>query len=117
MFHTLPYSIVRFTFPLLTVVGQRVVLNLRGFRSRSYTTHDIDRSVDRQIAAMRNRSFWQSVDLWMDDLHQELERNEVSTGYRITRSMESQGMEEGNSYELGIIHTSIGSRYDVRFFS
>lgn len=40
-----------FAAPLLSVAGQRLVLNLRGLQTRSYATHDLSREVDRQIRA------------------------------------------------------------------
>jgi hypothetical protein len=36
---------------LLSVVGQRLVLNLRGLQTRTYTTRDISCEVDRQLQA------------------------------------------------------------------
>ncbi|KAF9233752.1 hypothetical protein BU15DRAFT_66322 [Melanogaster broomeanus] len=50
------------SFPLLSVVGQRLVLNLRGFQTRLYTTRDLSREVNRQMAAMGGTSFWQADD-------------------------------------------------------
>ncbi|KAG2144277.1 hypothetical protein DEU56DRAFT_900131 [Suillus clintonianus] len=40
-----------FATPLLSVAGQRLVLNLRGLKTRTYTTRDISRDVDRQLQA------------------------------------------------------------------
>ncbi|KAG1907902.1 uncharacterized protein F5891DRAFT_997744 [Suillus fuscotomentosus] len=40
-----------FATPLLSVAGQRLVLNLRGLQTRSYETHDLSREVDRQLQA------------------------------------------------------------------
>ncbi|KAG2124453.1 hypothetical protein DEU56DRAFT_595995 [Suillus clintonianus] len=40
-----------FATPLLSVAGQRLVLNLRGLKTRTYTTRDISREVDRQLQA------------------------------------------------------------------
>ncbi|KAG2031664.1 hypothetical protein BDR03DRAFT_92205 [Suillus americanus] len=40
-----------FATPLLSVVGQRLVLNLRGLKTRTYTTRDLSREVDRQLQA------------------------------------------------------------------
>ncbi|KAN0088209.1 hypothetical protein V8E55_005266 [Tylopilus felleus] len=41
------------SFPLLrSVVGQRLVLNLRGFQARHLTTSDLSQEVDRQMAMM-----------------------------------------------------------------
>ncbi|KAF9232834.1 hypothetical protein BU15DRAFT_67115 [Melanogaster broomeanus] len=44
------------------MVGQRLVLNLRGFQTRHYTTRDVSREVDRQMAAMGGTSFWGGVE-------------------------------------------------------
>ncbi|KAG0698164.1 hypothetical protein DFH29DRAFT_1081920 [Suillus ampliporus] len=40
-----------FASPLLSVVGQRLVLNLKGLKTRTYSTHELSREVDRQLAA------------------------------------------------------------------
>lgn len=40
-----------FSTPLLSVAGQRLVLNLRGLKTRTYATHDLSREVDRQLQA------------------------------------------------------------------
>lgn len=40
-----------FSGPLLSVAGQRVVLNLKGLKTRTYSTHDLSREVDRQLEA------------------------------------------------------------------
>ncbi|KAG1857380.1 hypothetical protein DFJ58DRAFT_840669 [Suillus subalutaceus] len=40
-----------FATPLLSVVGQRLVLNLRGLKTRTYATRDLSREVDRQLQA------------------------------------------------------------------
>ncbi|KAG1787489.1 uncharacterized protein HD556DRAFT_1448680 [Suillus plorans] len=40
-----------FATPLLSVVGQRLVLNLRGLQTRSYATRDLSREMDRQLQA------------------------------------------------------------------
>ncbi|KAI9567095.1 hypothetical protein HD554DRAFT_1024689 [Boletus coccyginus] len=80
-------------YPLFAIAGQRVVLNLRGFRSQEYSTRDISRLVDRGIAEMQRRSFWQSLDLWMNDPHQELELIEELTRYRTTRTTQSQAQD------------------------
>ncbi|KAF9233750.1 hypothetical protein BU15DRAFT_79813 [Melanogaster broomeanus] len=50
------------SFPLLSIVGQRLVLNLRGVHARHYTTRDLSREVNRQMAAMGGTSFWGAVD-------------------------------------------------------
>ncbi|KAG1844154.1 hypothetical protein F4604DRAFT_1980311 [Suillus subluteus] len=40
-----------FATPLVSVAGQRLVLNLRGSEGRTYTTRDLSREVDRQLEA------------------------------------------------------------------
>ncbi|KAG2143819.1 uncharacterized protein EDB93DRAFT_1291165 [Suillus bovinus] len=40
-----------FATPLLSVAGQRLVLNLRGLQTRSYATRDLSREMDRQLQA------------------------------------------------------------------
>ncbi|KAG1771471.1 hypothetical protein EDD22DRAFT_966128 [Suillus occidentalis] len=40
-----------FSTPLLSVAGQRLVLNLRGLKTRTYATRDLSREVDRQLQA------------------------------------------------------------------
>ncbi|KAG1842274.1 hypothetical protein DFJ58DRAFT_855428 [Suillus subalutaceus] len=40
-----------FATPLISVAGQRLVLNLRGSEGRTYTTRDLSREVDRQLEA------------------------------------------------------------------
>ncbi|KAG1812827.1 uncharacterized protein BJ212DRAFT_1368399, partial [Suillus subaureus] len=40
-----------FATPLLSVAGQRLVLNIRGLKTRTYTTGDLSREVDRQLQA------------------------------------------------------------------
>ncbi|KAF9233759.1 hypothetical protein BU15DRAFT_66329 [Melanogaster broomeanus] len=58
------------SFPLLSMVGQRLVLSLRGFQARHYTTRDLSREVNRQMAAMGGTSFWQAVDPWPNGAHE-----------------------------------------------
>ncbi|KAG2072388.1 hypothetical protein BDR04DRAFT_409209 [Suillus decipiens] len=41
----------RFSGPLLSVAGQRVVLNLKSLPTRTYATRDLSREVDRQLEA------------------------------------------------------------------
>ncbi|OAX31930.1 hypothetical protein K503DRAFT_777168, partial [Rhizopogon vinicolor AM-OR11-026] len=38
-----------FAIPLLSVAGQRLVLNLKRLKARTYTTRDLSREVDRQL--------------------------------------------------------------------
>ncbi|KAF8448778.1 hypothetical protein L210DRAFT_3756650 [Boletus edulis BED1] len=99
---------VSFSFPFLVIAGQRVVLNLRGLQSEPYTTQDISRAVDMQIAALRHRSFWQSVDFWMNDIHQELELTEEPIRFRRTQTTVFR-TEAVSSHELAVIHTTVGS--------
>ncbi|KAF9229916.1 hypothetical protein BU15DRAFT_69644, partial [Melanogaster broomeanus] len=58
------------SFPLLSIVGQRLVLNLRGLQARRYTTRDLSREVNRQMAAMGGTSFWQAVEPWPNGAHE-----------------------------------------------
>ncbi|KAF8836947.1 hypothetical protein BDN67DRAFT_1014272 [Paxillus ammoniavirescens] len=57
------------SFPLLSLVGQRLVLNLRGLQTRHYTTRDLSQEVNRQIAELADLSFWQADDLWSNGVH------------------------------------------------
>ncbi|KAF8836944.1 hypothetical protein BDN67DRAFT_1071689 [Paxillus ammoniavirescens] len=57
------------SFPLLSLVGQRLVLNLRGLQTRHYRTRDLSREVDRQVAELAVMSFWQADDPWPDGVH------------------------------------------------
>lgn len=41
----------RFANPLLSVAGQRLVMNLKGLKTHIYATRDLSREVDRQLAA------------------------------------------------------------------
>ncbi|KAF9237053.1 hypothetical protein BU15DRAFT_63435 [Melanogaster broomeanus] len=61
---------IAFSFPLLSIVGQRLVLNLRGHQTGHYTTRDLSREVNRQMAAMGGTSFWQAVDQWPNGVHE-----------------------------------------------
>ncbi|KAF9233185.1 hypothetical protein BU15DRAFT_66788 [Melanogaster broomeanus] len=58
------------SFPLLSIVGQRLVLNLRGLQTQRYTTRDLSREVNRQMAAMGGTSFWQAVEPWPNGAHE-----------------------------------------------
>ncbi|KAG1805536.1 uncharacterized protein BJ212DRAFT_1303995 [Suillus subaureus] len=40
-----------FSTPIVSVAGQRLVLNLRGSEGRTYSTRDLSREVDRQLEA------------------------------------------------------------------
>ena len=44
----------RITYALLSVIGQRLVLNLRRFRARPDSTRDLSEEVNRQLAAMED---------------------------------------------------------------
>ncbi|KAG2031657.1 hypothetical protein BDR03DRAFT_904660 [Suillus americanus] len=57
-----PYTFLPkgFSGPLLSVAGQRVVLNLKSLPTRSYSTHDLSREVDRQLEAFAEESYWLS---------------------------------------------------------
>lgn len=54
-----PYTFLPkgFSGPLLSVAGQRVVLNLKSLPTRSYSTHDLSREVDRQLEAFAEASY------------------------------------------------------------
>ncbi|KAF8837270.1 hypothetical protein BDN67DRAFT_973202 [Paxillus ammoniavirescens] len=47
----------RFACPLLAVMGQRLVLNLRGLHRQSPNSVDLSREVDRQLMAMEGADF------------------------------------------------------------
>jgi hypothetical protein len=46
----------RFSSPLLSVAGQRLVLNLKSLKTRTYTTNDLSHEVDRQLEAFAEMS-------------------------------------------------------------
>ncbi|KAG9313167.1 hypothetical protein JVU11DRAFT_6621 [Chiua virens] len=48
--------------PLLSVAGQRLVLNLRSLRTNPWTSRDVSRMIDQELAAMGNMRFWDPVD-------------------------------------------------------
>jgi len=50
------YFDCRFAIPLLSVAGQRLVLNLRSLKAQTYTTDDLNRVVDRQLEAFAGPS-------------------------------------------------------------
>lgn len=54
-----PYTFLPkgFSGPLLSVAGQRVVLNLKSLPTRSYSTHDLSHEVDRQLEAFTEASY------------------------------------------------------------
>lgn len=52
----------RFSSPLLSAVGQRLVLNLKSLKTRTYTTHDLSREVDRQLDAFVERDLSAALD-------------------------------------------------------
>jgi len=43
--------VYRFSSPLLSVAGQRLVLNLKSLKTRTYTSRDLSREVERQLEA------------------------------------------------------------------
>ncbi|KAJ8580187.1 hypothetical protein M405DRAFT_834780 [Rhizopogon salebrosus TDB-379] len=45
-----------FSSPLLSVAGQRLVLNLKSLKTRTYTTNDLSHEVDRQLEAFAEMS-------------------------------------------------------------
>ncbi|KAG1735944.1 uncharacterized protein EDB91DRAFT_546988 [Suillus paluster] len=52
-----------FSCPLLSVAGQRLVLNLRGLKTRTYSTHDLSLEVDRQLEGFAESYYLSSLDL------------------------------------------------------
>ena len=58
---------------MLSIIGQRLILNLRGFQARRFTTRDISREIDRQMAAMGDL-LW--LDLGANDEQANLEHSE-----------------------------------------
>lgn len=57
----------RVSLPLLSAIGQRLIFNLRGFQAQLFTTRDISREVDRQMARVGDL-LW--PDLGPNDGHQ-----------------------------------------------
>ncbi|KAH7904948.1 hypothetical protein BJ138DRAFT_1130742 [Hygrophoropsis aurantiaca] len=55
-----------FTIPILSITGQRLVLNLRGLQTQSYATGDLGREVDRQIMAFEQGIAQASPTGWED---------------------------------------------------
>ncbi|KAF8548716.1 hypothetical protein OG21DRAFT_1516019 [Imleria badia] len=51
-----------FSFPILSIAGQRLVLNLRGMRARPCTSSFVSRMVDQQLAGMDDE-WWHPVDV------------------------------------------------------
>jgi len=49
--------VYRFSSPLLSVAGQRLVLNLKSLETRSYTSHDLSREVERQLEAFGEANY------------------------------------------------------------
>ncbi|KAH7921191.1 hypothetical protein BV22DRAFT_747719 [Leucogyrophana mollusca] len=59
-----------FSTPLLSVAGQRLVLNLRGLRTQTYSRGQLSREVDRQIMAFQDvdANHWHApIVPWGDD--------------------------------------------------
>ncbi|KAH7909564.1 hypothetical protein BJ138DRAFT_1155039 [Hygrophoropsis aurantiaca] len=60
--------VLTFTIPILSITGQRLVLNLRGLQTRSYATGDLSREVDRQIMAFEQGIARASPIGWEDEM-------------------------------------------------
>ncbi|KIJ60341.1 hypothetical protein HYDPIDRAFT_117233 [Hydnomerulius pinastri MD-312] len=53
-----------FAVPLLSITGQRLVLNLRGLQVQRYDSRDLSREVDRQLQEMEDADFWNENNPW-----------------------------------------------------
>ncbi|KAG2057565.1 hypothetical protein BDR06DRAFT_184789 [Suillus hirtellus] len=64
-----PYTFLPkgFSGPLLSVAGQRVVLNLKSLPTRTYATHDLSREIDRQLEAFELDEYCSSPEDGHDD--------------------------------------------------
>lgn len=64
-----PYTFLPkgFSGPLLSVVGQRLVLNLKSLSTRTYATRDLSREIDRQLAAFELDECCSSPQAGLDD--------------------------------------------------
>ena len=54
--------VYRFSSPLLSVAGQRLVLNLKSLKTRTYTSHDLSREVERQLEAFGEANYSIALD-------------------------------------------------------
>ncbi|KAF8836945.1 hypothetical protein BDN67DRAFT_250599 [Paxillus ammoniavirescens] len=81
------------SFPLLSLLGQRLVLNLRGLQTRHYTTRDLSQEVDRQIAELADLSFWQADDLWPNGVHDGRPGNPEWSGTSATGATQTTDLE------------------------
>ena len=82
--------------PLLTVTGQRVVLNLRRLAPRPQTEQVVSRfvPVGRQISARPRSSVWDSVEYWMTSQSQTAQRDrECGEGSDAASALELLSME------------------------
>ncbi|KAF8555845.1 hypothetical protein OG21DRAFT_1602616 [Imleria badia] len=71
-----PWSDLVITFlPLLTVTGQRVVLNLRRLAPRPQKDQVVSRTADRQITVGPRSALWQSVERWTSSQPQATQQN------------------------------------------
>lgn len=52
----------RFSFPILSIAGQRLVLNLRGMQTRPYTSSYVSRIVDQQLVVMGDER-WNAINV------------------------------------------------------
>ncbi|KAH7920900.1 hypothetical protein BV22DRAFT_768771 [Leucogyrophana mollusca] len=72
LYATSPKNMIALSFstPLLSVAGQRLVLNLRGLRTQTYSRGQLSREVDRQIMAIQegDANHWLAPTVpWRDD--------------------------------------------------
>jgi len=71
--------------PLLSVIGQRLILNLRGFQAQVFTTRDISREIDRQIEQM-GELLWSDRGVDIEQLHPEQIGSSCTSGTTRTRT-------------------------------
>jgi len=76
---------IAISLPLLSVVGQRLILNLRGFRARGFTTRDISREIDRQMEQMGDL-LWSDRGVDTEQLHPEQTGTSCTSGTTRTRT-------------------------------
>jgi hypothetical protein len=56
------FIVYRFSSPLLSVAGQRLVLNLKSLKTRTYTSRDLSREVERQLEAFGEANYSIALD-------------------------------------------------------
>ncbi|KAH7921186.1 hypothetical protein BV22DRAFT_1038948 [Leucogyrophana mollusca] len=99
---------VTFSLPLLSMAGQRLVLNLRGLQARSYTTGELSREVDRQILAFEQgagaNDLYAPPVLWREeDPDDELEA--VEADVEMVEIRIQQGSDGGAVVEGAVLET------------